>query len=118
MSKFYTFRQNNSGGSFDHEAAQGIGINVIIEAVDSDQANVRARSIGLYFNGCESGADCGCCGDRWYEASDYDSEDTPMIYGDKVRAKAEGEEAYLDWGLPSYLHPLLGSFVEVVKEES
>lgn len=64
---FFVYAQNNSGGSFRHDS-RGISVNVIIEAPDAHYADNRAESIGIYFDGCDSGADCDCCGDRWYAA--------------------------------------------------
>lgn len=56
---FYTFAQNNSGGSF-----------------------VIAESIGIYFDGVECDLDCECCGDRW---SRYcDENDEPLINGQAI----------------------------------
>jgi len=82
--KFYHFRQNNSGGSFRIDEEAGIGINVIIEGTSPSHANFRAEEIGLYFNGCDDGTDCPCCGDRWYNTSASDGEDVPTMYGDAV----------------------------------
>lgn len=58
-SKWFNFRQNNSGGIFRDPA-----INVWVEARDAEEANKRAASIGLYFDG---DGDCSCCGNRWHE---------------------------------------------------
>jgi hypothetical protein len=77
---FFTYNQNNSGGSFDVDASQGVSHYVIIEADDNVHADSRAEEIGLYFDGCSSGCDCSCCGDRWYR-SWSDGSDTPMIFG-------------------------------------
>ena len=76
--KFFTFRQNNSGGRWTGPAKV-----VIVEAVDANQANSRAESIGLYFNGAADGLDCECCGDRWAPVAtwlDEDSYETPTYY--------------------------------------
>jgi len=62
--KFFEFNQNNSGGGFDTD--DKVCHRVIIEAKDSDEASDIAEGLGIYFNGCESGMDCECCGDRWY----------------------------------------------------
>lgn len=75
--KFYIFNQNNSGGSFHHDSIAGIGYDVCIEAENAKEANIKAESIGLYFNGCENDIDCGCCGDRWHRVSDAGSQDDP-----------------------------------------
>ena len=115
--KWYTFTQNNSGGSFEHFAEDGIGYAVIIEAVDADHANARAKRIGLYFNGCASGRDCSCCGDRWHEASGYDAEDTPQLYGKSLAPIEDGEQPMINWGIPSYMHRIGGEF-RVVKESA
>ncbi len=80
--KFYVFHQNNSGGSY--EITDDLACEVIIEATSGDDANRRAKKIGIYFDGCESGIDCDCCGDRWYETDDNEGTDTPRIYGESV----------------------------------
>ena len=74
---FYRFRQNNSGGSFDIDPSTGLGVSVYIEADSPDQANTIAEDIGIYFNGCEDGHDCECCGDRWSPAGTYDAVENP-----------------------------------------
>lgn len=73
---FYTYRQNSSGGSFIVD--DNITINVIIEADNAEQANKKAKAIGIYFDGCKQEKDCPCCGDRWYRASG-DGEENPEI---------------------------------------
>lgn len=79
---FYDFRQNNSGGSFAYDEAAGISHIVIVEADSVAEANARAQRIGLYFDGCESGYDCDCCGDRWYEKyRDDEGDPVPSEYG-------------------------------------
>ena len=65
---FYNYDQNNSGGGFDVDDSRGIGHIVIIEAKDSNEADEKAKRIGIYFNGVDKGEDCECCGDRWYSA--------------------------------------------------
>lgn len=112
--KFFTFRQNNSGGSFDHDAALGIGITVFVQAVDASHAEARAELIGLYFNGCADGTDCSCCGDRW-SAPWEDGAVEPSTYGDSWVPVSEGHEPTLDWGIPSYIHYLDGSFKAAMK---
>ena len=85
--KFYHFRQNNSGGVF--EANDTVAHNVIIEAVCPEHANSLAKNIGLYFDGCESGMDCDCCGDRWYRADGDDATETPTIYREPIEKRRE-----------------------------
>lgn len=78
---FFTYAQNNSGGSFDYDVDAGIAQYVIIEADNVSDANAKALNIGLYFEGCDSGIDCSCCGDRWYEPWGEDSgTQYPSIY--------------------------------------
>lgn len=104
MSKYYQFHQNNSGGSFVHSADSGLSALVIIEANSAEEANDRAKDIGIYFNGCLFGVDCECCGDRWDPADEDDGYDAPSYYGEPV-------EAGMDiWGYPAYIHPLSGGF--------
>lgn len=75
---FYTYNQNNSGGSFSGPRT------IIIEAQSHVQANTFAEDrTEIYFDGCDFGRDCSCCGDRWYRASDYDaSEKLKYNYAD------------------------------------
>jgi hypothetical protein len=76
---YYTFYQNNSGGIFD--ITSDVAEYVIIEASNHEEANDIAESIGIYFNGCEDGIDCECCGNRWYPVFERDGTEEPDIYG-------------------------------------
>lgn len=83
---FHEFNQNNSGGDFLFDEDRGISHLVIVEADSVEEANRRAEGIGLYFDGCSTGQDCPCCGDRWSEAWAYgDTAETgdpvPSHYG-------------------------------------
>lgn len=97
--KFFDFRQNNSGGSFNINDAQGIGVKVWIEAVGADHANSRALNLGLYFDGCAKGMDCPCCGDRWYPTWNDDGNAEPEI----------SEEYDFTWHDTVYTHRLDGT---------
>ena len=77
--KFYEFGQNNTGGPFDVD--DQVCHFVIIEALSANDANRRAEDIGIYFDGCDDGRDCVCCGDRWSRAWSNDGDDEPKIYG-------------------------------------
>lgn len=86
--KFWTFTQNNTGGSFDFNEENGITHYVIIEARNADHANRRAEAIGLYFDGVDAGEDCECCGDRWSrQYFECDADAVPMVYSERVREK-------------------------------
>lgn len=114
--KWFAFRQNNSGGSFDHEPEEGIGTTVFVEATDAAHAKDRAERIGLYFDGCAKGMDCSCCGDRWSEwLDDDDGTESPEQYGEKFRAAEDDDEPYLYFGIPLYMHYIGGAFKAVVK---
>ena len=63
---FYTYDQNNSGGFF--KITKKIKHYVIIEADSAKEADEKAESIGLYFDGVKKDIDCPCCGDRWHKA--------------------------------------------------
>lgn len=65
QTKFFEYRQNNSGGRFDIDDT--LTVRVIVEAKDQEQAIRIGENLGIYFNGCDEGLDCSCCGDRWYE---------------------------------------------------
>ena len=116
MTKFWTFRQNNSGGSFDFNKERGISVEVIIEANTADEASARAQDIGLYFDGCANGQDCPCCGDRWYDSTSYDKGDpapshynTPIILNQPM-PKTDFGHKWMD-GAEGYIHYLDGRIV-------
>lgn len=114
--KWWHFSQNNSGGSFGHDPDRGIGYSVFVEAHSADEASARAQDIGIYFDGVREGLDCECCGDRWSEP--WGGGDTePNQYGRNVRPASDGESPTLDWGIPSYIHPIEGRFSAAVIEE-
>lgn len=75
---FYTYSQNNSGGSFSFDKRDGITHMVIIEAENHHEANSKAESVGLYFDGS---GDCPCCGNRWDEIDKSDGKNKPEVYG-------------------------------------
>lgn len=105
--KFFEYLQNNSGGNFHYDNDAGITELVVIEALDHNQANSIAESIGLYWDGCSDDRDCPCCGDRWHEATHgtpYPSEYgqplhnrsiTPQLFKSK-ESKGEACVHYLD----------------------
>jgi hypothetical protein len=108
--KFYTFIQNNSGGHFS--VNDRICEYVIIEAIDADDANMRAENIGIYFNGCENGRDCDCCGDRWNFQYNDDGNDVPSIFGTPVT------KTYTSWYRSGcIIHYLDGRVEKVTFEE-
>lgn len=80
---FYIYNQNNSGGKFIID--DSVGQYVIIEADSAEQADDEAQvRAGIYFDGCETGPDCPCCGDRWYRQFKGDGTEKPMIYGKTI----------------------------------
>jgi hypothetical protein len=78
--KYFHYSQNNSGGSFDID--DKVAHHVIIQAHSASEANKLAEDVGIYFNGCDDGRDCSCCGDRWSPAWRDEGTDTPTIYGE------------------------------------
>jgi|GEM_PF-938490 len=107
-SKFYQYRQNNSGDSILKSEKDGICEYVIIEALNADDANNRAEEIGLYFDGCDSGKDCRHCGDRWYRADEDDGDDAPAIYGEPLENM--GDDSYVE---NCFIHYLDGTIMKV-----
>lgn len=95
---FYTYRQNNSGGSYNNDLKSGIVRYVIIEANSADHADEMAEDIGLYFDGCDDDRDCPCCGDRWYRTYESEATEQPELYGELVGEKEGTDIAvhYLD----------------------
>jgi hypothetical protein len=92
--KFYEYKQNNSGGSF--VTNDKLCHRLFIEADSISAANEKARSLGVYFDGCASGNDCSCCGDRWYPP--YEALEFPYTYGtlEKETAEAAAEKYKLE----------------------
>ena len=111
--KFYEYLQNNSGGRFSNSEKEGISEYVIIEAMNAEHANERAEDIGIYFDGCDSGNDCSCCGDRWYRVDESDGSDVPSIYG-KPLTDVE-RSAYRDC---CFVHYLDGKFEKITFKET
>jgi hypothetical protein len=81
---FYTFHQNSSGGTFHID--RDVREYVIVEGTDLEDITERAKQIGLYFNGVDTGDDCECCGDRWCKPWGPWSNltEVPMIYDSPV----------------------------------
>lgn len=98
QARFFEYSQNNSGGSFDIDDAKGIGPRVWIEAKDAQEADSIANGLGIYFNGCESGPDCPCCGDRW----------SPCLEEGEVEPEISQEYDF-NWHDTVYVHWLNGS---------
>lgn len=108
--KFYTFEQNNTGGTWDKD----LGYVVIIEAENPKQANEKAEEHGLYFNGVMNGIDCPCCGDRWYEVDEYDS-----IEPDSLGEEIEDIKHYQkDWDLSSTIYYANGKIEKIHSKET
>jgi len=80
--KWFDYTQNNSGGYW-------CGPNhVIVQAVNAAMANAAAESFaGVYFDGCSTGVDCSCCGDRWSRAWDGEGTDEAMVYDAAVAGR-------------------------------
>ncbi len=72
---FYLYHQNNSG-----DVTKGRALNLVIEANNAREANKIAEENGAYFNGCDEGLDCRCCGDRWTAIGDWNDGDAEPSY--------------------------------------
>lgn len=100
---FYTFEQNNSGGTFVFDKRCGLTHYVIIEADNISDACDRAERIGIYFNGVEDGTDCPCCGDRWSYSWGEKGNEVPTLYGEPVETATiifcwiPGEEVFIHY---------------------
>lgn len=88
--KWFRYRQNNSGGKHRNDP-----FALIVKATDHKQANEKAKE-HIYFNGCEDGTDCSCCGDRWYEKYDSDI-DGYEVFTTKEEAVSEARECAEGW---------------------
>ena len=97
---FYVYRQNNSGGIFDVDESKGVGHKVFIEANSESEARNKALSIGIYFDGVDSGEDCDCCGDRWYDSPDTVS----VISRQDLSRGIFGDQYFIHYGDGSVEH--------------
>lgn len=68
--KIYLFNQNNSFGYF--VINDTLCPKVYIMAKNCKEANKKAKSVGIYFNGVANDIDCPCCGDRWLPVDEDD----------------------------------------------
>lgn len=103
QTRWYKFHQNNSGGKFREPA-----VEVWIEALDHKHANQRAQDVAnIYFDGCESGRDCSCCGDRWHEVYDITAE--PLTERPVDVGLASGRWAKYDKIAAGVAYPLNGN---------
>lgn len=91
--KFYVFRQNNSGGKFYQN--EDVGHYVFIEALDYKHANAIFSDLNSYKeNWCE------CCGKRWdylYDESDSIEEIGFYDYTKKSLIKIEDIKQHSDF---------------------
>jgi len=85
---FFTYRQNKSHGVF-------LGnLLVIVEADTSKEANDIAFQDGeVYFDGCRTGEDCDCCGDRWTRCNN-DWDNVPSQCGKPLPLTGDGRPGY------------------------
>lgn len=113
---FYTYRQNNSGGVF--KVNDNVKHYVIIEADSAKEADEKAESIGIYFDGVKKDIDCPCCGNRWSKADDPDfgieGTKEPEIYGQRV-LKFFKESGWSLWKEEAIVYYKSGK-VRVIKE--
>lgn len=90
---YYTYRQNNSGGSHTKPA-----INLVVKADTPAEADAIAIANGVYFDPMFE-VDCECCGNRWDSAVDgwvSTSDTIPEVSDwDLSWAKSEGIPAQL-----------------------
>jgi hypothetical protein len=91
---FFEYNQNNSGGGFDVD--DKVTHRLFIEAEDYNKADRIAQGLGVYFDGCDNGMDCECCGDRWYEGREIKF---PYVYG--LMSKKEADELSKEYDITS-----------------
>ncbi|WP_420492620.1 DUF7296 family protein [Paenibacillus larvae] len=60
-----------------------------MEADTAEQANAKAETIGIYFDGVDKGIDCPCCGDSWVRNYGMGT-DEPEVYGKSVYEVKKG----------------------------
>lgn len=108
---FFLYTQNNSGGSFSFKQDK-ISHYVIIEADSAKEAEEKALALGIYFDGCSTGQDCECCGDRWYRVPD--ESETPMIYDEDVSEGISNDRAWMGNKPEGFIHYKNGKVVPIL----
>lgn len=91
-----------------------VDINVFVEAIAVEEANRRAEDIGIYFNGCDKGLDCNCCGDRWspvYE-DEYD-----VFLSDSMEELEMKVRKSLDHGYSSHTESAIIYYMNGIKRK-
>lgn len=110
---WYEYNQNNSGGTHVYDDNRGLSECVFIEADSAKEADRYAKSIGIYFEGVDSGRDCDCCGDRWYRQAWWGGDDNKGKNLDELRETINTVLKYR-WrtdGNAIYIHFKDGCFV-------
>ena len=80
--KFFTFRQNNSGGY--HIVNDFVANNLIIEAMNEDEAIRKMEEITEDYSKF-----CSCCGPRW--GSYAKGTEVPMVYSTKIKEQSHND---------------------------
>ena len=105
MTKWYKYRQNNSGGFYLEDKDAGYGPLVYVEAKSEYDADFLFQGLGGKDTrlGFVEHRDCSCCGARWYggEECDGDGPPYPALWFSTKRA---------------YYHPLGEKFYTLTKE--
>lgn len=115
--KFYKFRQNNSGGSF--EVNDTLASHVYLEAEDAEHANFLAKRKGIYFNGVAYGSDCRCCGDRWssVDESEYDILECETLEETVSKVRENISSAFFSLRYAGRIHLKDGTVIKVENEK-
>jgi len=82
---WFEFDQNNSGGHFDVD--EKVCHRVFIQEKSREAAIDKAMELGIYFDGCSTGRDCSCCGDRWHQPWNDDGIKFPLNWGKEFTFK-------------------------------
>lgn len=116
--RWYEYTQNNSGGGF--EVTENLAHRLFIEAEGGEEADLKAQRLGVYFDGCDEGVDCPCCGDRWYHGQEVKY---PLDYGDglvfnSVESHAQFLADRYGWTSPdAYIHYANGKSSAIYKSK-
>lgn len=112
-SMFYCYRQHNSGKHW--VINENVTINVIIEANSTEDADNKAKKLGIYFNGVNQGVDCSCCGDRWDDSEGYSATTRPDSF---IRSAAHYDQNNVEIGQPyCYVYSLNGHKNSLYREQ-
>jgi len=97
---YWIYEQRNVRAVYNVDPQKGLSAIVFIQAPNAAIADLKAKTIGIYFDGVSTGIDCPCCGDRWARAEF--SAATPEVFGFDPSGVYHHTDAYLPTAVEAF----------------